>query len=541
MGIFTNSTLAKYVRTVKSSPKELIWNRKLLVTSALFAMSAIPITWDQGSSSLVPSLPGFQKAFGLSSGAQPKEIANFISFVYLTAGVGSGLSFFINDRIGRRWSMRLYMTIWIIGQLIATFSGGHLGALYTARFVSGLGLGPLTVTGPMALVEIAPYEFRGLLGTWFSVVMLLSLTLSCLVVYASFLHVAVGAMQYQVVWFTPTIVIAFIILLSFFYMNESPRWLFLVDREEEAIKSLVELRGLPADHPRVASEIAEIQAQIRIERAKYGDASGGGLKAVAREAFLVPSNLRRVQQACLSYVLAQLSGANSVTSYLIPILTMIGTGGGTAHNMFLTSMYSMAKFFYTLMASFFFIDAFGRRTSLFTGIIIQMVSDIYIGVFIKFKQEGTASAGAAQGAIGAIYIHGFGYAIGLLVLPYLFGAELWPNNIRSFGAAFSQMFHWLFYFAVNKGVPSMLSSMNNWGTFLFFASWCFVALLYVFLCVPETSGLSLEAIDHLFEGPFWQMTRRAKDVRNQAVIGVEIGEADSVKQIDEEFGKLNRV
>jgi MFS family permease len=431
MGIFSNSTIAKYVRTIKNSPKELIWNRRLLVTAALFATSGLPISesttfspicgfavtddysaWDQGSSSIVPSLPGFQQAFGLSSGAAPKEIANFISFVYVTAGIGSGLSFFINDRIGRLWSMRLYMVIWIAGQLIATFANGSVGALYTARFVSGLGLGPLTVTGPMSLVEIAPYEFRGLIGTWFSVVMLLSLTVSCLVVYASFVHIAVGALQYQVVWFVPTMIIALIIILSFFCMNESPRWLFLVGREEEAIKSLVELRGLPVDHPRVASEIAEIQAQIRTEHAKYGDAAGGGLKAVAREAFLVPANLRRVQQACLSYVLAQLSGANSVTSYLIPILTMIGTGGGTAHNMFLTSMYSMAKFFYTLMASFFFIDAFGRRTSLFTGIIIQMISDIYIGVFIKFKQKGDVSAGAAQGAIGAIYIHGFGYAIG---------------------------------------------------------------------------------------------------------------------------------
>jgi MFS family permease len=362
----------------------------------------------------VPSLPGFQHKFGLSSGAKPKEIANFISFVYVTAGIGSGLSFFINDRIGRLWSLRLYMAIWIVGQLIATFAG-NLSTLYAARFVSGLGIGPLTVIGPMALVEIAPYEFRGLLGTWFSVIMLLSLTVSCLVVYASFLHLAVGNMQYQVVWFVPIIIIGLIIALSFFCMNESPRWLFLVGREEEAIKSLVELRGLPVDHPRVASEIAEIQAQIQAEHTKYGNAAAGlGLKAVVREAFLVPANLRRVQQACLCYVLAQLSGANSVTSYLIPILTMIGTGGGTAHNMFLTSMYSMAKFFYTLMASFFFIDAFGRRTSLFTGIIIQMISDIYIGVFIKFKQEGDVSGGAAQGAIGAIYIHGFGYAIGKL-------------------------------------------------------------------------------------------------------------------------------
>jgi len=130
---------------------------------------------------------------------------------------------------------------------------------------------------------------------------------------------------------------------------------------------------------------------------------------------------------------------------------------------------------------------------------------------------------------------------GLLVLPYLFGAELWPNNIRSFGAALSQMFHWLFYFAVNKGVPSMLSSMDNWGTFLFFAGWCFIALVYVFVCVPETSGLSLEAIDHLFEGPFWQMTRRAKTVRHEAVIGIDTGDVESAEHIDEEFGKPNKI
>lgn len=282
MGIFHDSTVAKYVRTIRNSPKEIIVNRRLLVTAGLFATSGIPISkfaliaqhgrlrsilsvfvaWDQGSSSLVPSLPGFQNAFGLSSGSNPTEIANFISFVYIGAGVGSALSFFINDRVGRLWSMRLYMLIWIAGQLIATFANGSLAALYTARIVSGLGLGPLTVTGPMSIVEIAPQEFRGLLGTWFSVVMLLALTVSCFIVYASFLHVAIGKLQYQVVWFMPCIVIGLVIVLSFFCMNESPRWLMLKDREEEAFRSLIELRGLPADHPRVANEIADIQSGV---------------------------------------------------------------------------------------------------------------------------------------------------------------------------------------------------------------------------------------------------------------------------------------
>ncbi|KAF9630259.1 putative mfs quinate transporter protein [Lasiodiplodia theobromae] len=497
-------------------------------------MSGIPITWDQGSSSIVPSLPGFQHAFGISSGANPSEIGNFISFVYLTAGVGSGLSFFINDRIGRLWSLRLYMAIWIVGQLIATFSYGHLGALYTARFVSGLGIGPLTVTGPMSIVEVAPHEIRGLLATWFSVVMLLSLTVSCFVVYASFLHIATSTLQYQVVWFVPCIIIAVIIVASFFVMYESPRWLMIKGREEEALQTLVALRGLPADHPRVASEIADIRAQIESEHGRYGDAAAGGMTAVLRETFLVRANLRRLQQSCLCYILAQLSGANSVTSYLVPILTMIGQGGSTDRSMFLTGMYSMAKFFYTLIASFFFVDALGRRKSLFIGIIVQMTSDIYIGAFLKYKQAGAVASGASEAAIAAIYIHGFGYAVGLLVLPYVFGAELWPNNIRSFGSALTQTFHWLFYFGVNKGTPSMLSSMHNWGTFLFFAGWCFVALVYVFFAVPETAGLSLEQLDALFEGPFWQMRSKAKVQRKRMDV-TDSQEVGGVEYIDQEF------
>ncbi|KAF1965623.1 hypothetical protein BU23DRAFT_627125 [Bimuria novae-zelandiae CBS 107.79] len=443
MGFLSNSTLAKYVRAIKNSPREIIFNRRLMVSAALYAAAGIPI---------------ILRSFGITSGANTSQISNFISFVYLTAGVGAGLSFFINDRIGRLC----------------------------------LGIGPLTVTGPISIVEIAPYE----------IVMLLSLTVSCFVVYASFLYIAVSRLQYQVVWFVPCIVIAVIIGLSFVAISESPLWRFLAGRDSEAIEILAALRGLPADNPYVAREIAEIQNQIENEHAKYGDATGGGLTTILKETCLVPANLRRVQQACLSYILAQLSGANSVTSYLVPILTMIGVGGSTDRPMFLTGMYSMSKVFYTLIASFFFIDALGRRKSLFIGITIQMISDIYIGVFLKYKQADSVAPGSSEGAIAAIYIHGFSYAIGLLVLPYIFGAELWPNNIRSFGSARSQTFHWSFYFSVNKGTPSMLSSMHNWGTFLFFAGWRFVALLYVFVAVPETAGLSMEATDKLFEGPF---------------------------------------
>ena len=112
---------------------------------------------------------------------------------------------------------------------------------------------------------------------------------------------------------------------------------------------------------------------------------------------------------------------------------------------------------------------------MYVGVIIQMVSDIYIGVFLKYKQEDQVSGSASQAAIAMIFLHGFGYAVGmfrqggspvlwltvpgLLVLPYVFVAEVWPNQLRSFGAALGQTFHWWFFFGISKATPSILSSM----------------------------------------------------------------------------------
>lgn len=101
---------------------------------------------------------------------------------------------------------------------------------------------------------------------------------------------------------------------------------------------------------------------------------------------------------------------------------------------------------------------------------------------------------------------------GLLTLPYVLGSELWPNRIRSTAAAIGQTFHWLFHFSMTYAVPSLLARTNNWGGFVFFAVWCLVALLYVYLFMPEVAGLSVEEIEHVFSGPVivgkWHRSKR---------------------------------
>jgi MFS family permease len=282
-------------------------------------------------------LPGFQEHFGLGTGSSALKIRNFISIIYVGAGVGAALAFFINDRWGRLWSFRLYATFWIVGQMIAV-SAPNLAALYASRIVSGLGMGALTTIGPMAITEISPPEIRGLLTSWFNVAMGIASTSGAFCVLGIYEHVPTSRLQYQIVWFAPCIFLALAIVASFF-LCESPRWLFLVNRTDEATQTLAKLRGLPVDHPRMLKELAEIQGAIQAERIEHDD----GLVGILKEAFLVPANLRRVQQSLVTYGLAQLSGANSITSYFVPILTIVGVGGGTARNMFLSAMVSLVQ------------------------------------------------------------------------------------------------------------------------------------------------------------------------------------------------------
>lgn len=296
---------------------------------------------------------------------------------------------------------------------MATFANG-MPALYASRIITGVGIGSLTVTGPMSIVEIAPQEIRGLLASWFVVAMSISLFASTFCVYGVFVHIPAGKLQYQIVWFAPCIFMAICVIATFF-LCESPKWLLMVNRREEAVQSLAKLRGLPVDHTRVQTEVNEIEYVLNsLEGGSWHNRPSFAwhMKTTVKDMFTTPSNLRRLQQCLMSYALAQLSGANSVTSYLVPILTMLGSGGGETRSLFLTGMYAFSKLCFTLIASFLFIDALGRRKSLFIGITIQMISDIYLGVFIKYQQQGEANSASGKAAIAALFVHAFGYAVG---------------------------------------------------------------------------------------------------------------------------------
>ncbi len=58
----------------------------------------------------------------------------------------------------------------------------------------------------------------------------------------------------------------------------------------------------------------------------------------------------------------------------------------------------------------------------------------------------------------------------------------------------------LFNFVVSRATPNMLATVGNagYGTYFIFGSFCFSMWFFAFFLVPETKGISLEAMDEIF-------------------------------------------
>ena len=70
--------------------------------------------------------------------------------------------------------------------------------------------------------------------------------------------------------------------------------------------------------------------------------------------------------------------------------------------------------------------------------------------------------------------------------------------------------------------------MNSYGTYFVFGSCITLSIPFVYFCLPETKGLSLEQIDVLFDGPF----RDVIDFTIEEGKGIDEGGSQHVERTD---------
>ncbi|OJZ81553.1 hypothetical protein ASPFODRAFT_64967 [Aspergillus luchuensis CBS 106.47] len=472
---------------------------------------------------------------GVAKGFDEDEYANTKGWIVSITTAGAVFGCLgcprINDRFGRRWTFRLSTLIYIAGILGQGLCNGNLSGLYASRFIAGLGLGVLTIVPPIYISEIAPKTIRGLLTLQHAACQQLGVVFGFFINYGVTKSYPGGDKQ----WMLPTLLQllpATIWLVGSFLCCESPRWLLYKGKRHEAATNLVKLRHLPLDHPIIVAELAGMDAQLLLETESVGEAT---IWELLKETLIPIENRRRFFLIFMANLLSQWSGANAITQYSPTIFGYLGISGDES-TFLATGIYGVVKFASTLAFALFIVDFIGRRRSLITGISLQIVTLVYVGAYLGATKDMTAiqisntpsASRASTAAIVAIYIHAVAWSIGWFGIPYLIGSEVFPIRIRSLNVSISMAFHWAFYFGCSRAMPSLLAATHRWGAFLFFGCICVIGLVYVFFAMPDTTGRSLEALDSLFQRPWYTVYRVAypsseavRVEREDAKLGVE--------------------
>lgn len=82
--------------------------------------------------------------------------------------------------------------------------------------------------------------------------------------------------------------------------------------------------------------------------------------------------------------------------------------------------------------------------------------------------------------------------------------------------SFCFFLNWIVDYAITRATPSMISNMK-WGVFLLFAMLTYLGVAFIYFCLPEMKGRSIESMDDLFERPLWTMWKHAYPTEEEKV------------------------
>ena len=151
----------------------------------------------------------------------------FLSLTFVGMTLGSFITGFVGDKMGRRFTYQINLLIFGLASLAAAFAQ-DMGQLIVCRFVQGLGLGAEIVVGYSTLTEFVPPKTR---GRW--------LSFMAFIVVAGFPVTAILGRLIIPTWgWRPMFIIAGVGSLIVWYLRkrlpESPRWLESQGRTAEA-------------------------------------------------------------------------------------------------------------------------------------------------------------------------------------------------------------------------------------------------------------------------------------------------------------------
>lgn len=415
-----------------------------------------------------------QRVFGLSDAGLGFTVASAL----LGTIVGALAVGVPADRIGRRDMLIVIAVLYFVSAVGTALPHDWYTFLFF-RFVGGLGVGGASVVAPMYIAEISPAASRGrfVALTQFNIV--LGVLLAFLSNYA-ISRLDLGPAEWR--WMFGVEAVPAAVFFGLLFLNpRSPRWLCAKGRDDEARAVMSRLVPDPAARDR---ELAEIRGSLDRER-------HGVREPLFSRAFLVPLGL-----ACTIAVFNQLSGINALLYYAPKIFKLTGAAGESA--LFQSVIIGLVNLVCT-MAAVAVIDRFGRRKLMLIGSVGYILS-LGTAAAVFFANGADFSPAGGLALLGALVLFIAAHAVGQGAVIWVFISEIFPNRVRSRGLAVASFTLWAANAAIAQLFPVVLGALGGGPVFAIFCGFMILQLLWVILVMPETKGISLEAIQERLQG-----------------------------------------
>lgn len=503
--------------------------------------------------SLVVALGGFLMGFDASviSGVikfiEPEfnlsklELGWSVASLSLTATAAMMVAGPLSDKYGRRLILKYAAVLYAISALLSAIAPTFI-MLVIARMIGGLGVGASLILAPMYIAEISPAKIRGKMVSFNQLNIVIGISVAF---FTNYLILSFGSSdaswvaalklkEYNWRWMLGIELLpAVLYFLGLMFVPQSPRWLVMKGRFDDALKVMKKF----GDEDAAEAEMKEIKESIGKKEVK---------QKMSLSKLFVPSMRLVITIGIVVAVLQQITGINSVFFYAPTIFEQSGIG--TDASFVQAILVGIINLVFTILAMLL-IDKLGRKLLLLigvSGIAVSMfllafgfnaatytLSDESIAKLpesvtkeklislsgttfdsdIKYKAAIAAAIGDEQAKqfesdfISAaikmnprlilIGILGFvaSFAVSLGPVMWVLFSELFPNNIRGLAISFVGFVNSGVSFLVQLLFPWELNTLGSAGTFLLYGVFAVIGLLFVWAKLPETKGKSLEELE----------------------------------------------
>uniref|UniRef100_A0A5K3EZD2 MFS domain-containing protein n=1 Tax=Mesocestoides corti TaxID=53468 RepID=A0A5K3EZD2_MESCO len=454
-----------------------------------------------------PLICGISLGFSSSVSAQlligDTLIAFFSSVINLGALAGCLVVSPVLNTLGRRMAHRISAVPSILGWfLIATAQGlsppatdlspSLIFRLIFGRVLTGLAAGMMTTVGSVYLVEVAPPSQSGRIG---SLAQLAVVAGTCIAYYRGMTSAWYETARLMVF-------ISIVLLISSFYLPESPVWLARMNQPQKAQRSLSLLRGehRPANQKLVEKPpnpndgknlspppfdktvLSELLSSAEVGIASTTTATTtttSRLIGLILPCTTIPPELTsNLRIAMLLVVAQQTTGINVITFYTEPLCQRMVHVADSARCAF---SLGLGQLVFSLIATIL-IDRFPRRL-----LVVAMGGLMAISMFF-FAIGQQLSPLVSFVALVAFL---FGFQCGWGPLAMLVTVELFPTTHRGAAGGAAVAAVWITSFLVTQTFQPLVNALGGEGceiyVFLFYSATTALAAYLLHRRLPETN------------------------------------------------------